>query len=260
MSLFFREQELLGDSYDVINEKDLSKDYRLFFVPSYTPDRTEIAAFESYIGHRVRKGKYRLLCLETSREMRLEANRLIHKYLSFKDLMQQSLAEAHNNIESRRQHDRIIGVHCRGPAATDGGEDFAVWKWGCKDVPYDKYFQHIDAEEECDILVCSDAEIVIETFIEKYGNRVIATDASRGRLGEAHIAHLNRPMRLLDGTVTKLETVNKDGPTLAHEALLDCYLLSLTDKLICGSSNLGLYCSYANPDFEVVDVFAELYR
>jgi hypothetical protein len=153
----------------------------------------------------------------------------------------------------------MIGVHCRGPGRIDGGVKFMLWTWGYNDVPYDKYFDLIESQPDTDILLCSDAQIAIDTFKQRFGNRVITTDAWRPTFGEPHRISRGRNIELIDGSTSGPEDTETSPVEIARQGLIDCCVLSRCNNLLCGSSNLALFASYLNPDLPVSDIYAEFY-
>lgn len=133
-------------------------------------------------------------------------------------------------------HGPILGVHMRGPGRLDGGANALKQRHDLVDgVPFELYFQHIDEQLErlaADrILLCSDAQRVIDACSRRYGDRLIVYPASRTPEGEPHAA-LGIPTQ---------------GYQLGEDVLIEAYLLSRVDFLIHGSSNVSNFALCNNP-------------
>ena len=87
-----------------------------------------------------------------------------------------------------------IGLHIRGPGRLDGGVKTLRAAYGSSNkVPYETYFKQVELalKETPDSLIfaCSDSSRVIQTIIDRFGNKVKVYQSTRSDFGEMHAAH-----------------------------------------------------------------------
>lgn len=148
---------------------------------------------------------------------------------------------------------RTIGLHVRGPGRRSGGIGRHIvamqWKWpGVRVPPYRAYFAKLDQLLRGDgydqILICTDSLAVRERFVERYGTRLVWLDASLTHEGEMHA----RPA-----------THRFSRQKLGDDAIVEAYLLSRTQFLLHGNSNLTNFVLCNSPDLPSHDVYQRYY-
>lgn len=121
--------------------------------------------------------------------------------------------------------DNCIGVHVRG---TDH------WQH-CPLIDLDVYFKHIDekleSEQYTKIFLATDEAKYVESFLKKYGDRVIIND---------NITRSN--------TSTAIHSSNyEDKEKLIIDVMLDAISLAQCEEIIITSSNVSAYTLAINP-------------
>lgn len=165
-------------------------------------------------------------------------HRLIGKYLRIKPDIEHMISDYRAN----HLNGYTIGLHLRGPGRLDGGTKQLKRRHNLKNgVPFDLYFSHVDqrlgSHPEAKVFVCSDSQMVIDECKSKYGARITTYDATRSNFGEMHTE--NR------GNLTKYS-----GYKLGVDVIAEAYLLSHTDYLVHGNSNVSNFVLCLNPSQE----------
>jgi hypothetical protein len=176
--------------------------------------------------------------------------RLIDRHLRPSTRVAARLAEADRELLAGR---RTIGLHVRGPGRRSGGISRHIlamqWKWpGVRVPPYRAYFAKLDqllrVGDYDQILICTDSLSVRDRFIERYGKRLVWLDASLTHEGEMHA----RP-----------DTHQFSKQKLGDDAIVEAYLLSRTQFLVHGNSNLTNFVLCNSPDLPAHDVYQRYY-
>jgi len=173
-----------------------------------------------------------------SKECRFAANKIINKYIKLND----ATATKVENFANTFFDGKILGVHIRYSKShyqreRQGNDVLKRFKKNIEkhlcNGGYDKVF------------IATDCEEVILTMKDHFGDKVVYYDSYRAKSGE-----------LFDSKeLSNIKTV-KDIPTslakieYAEEALIESYLLSKTDKLLHGISNLSSCVQFLNPDMD----------
>jgi hypothetical protein len=162
------------------------------------------------------------------------AQSLIEKYIVPRNSIIKMIDEYQSDFFGNK---KIIGVHCRGPGRQHGGvQKLRKHKKLKKDqVDYEDYFSLIDnhIQEYDKIFLTTDADVVRDVFFKRYNNKIIFINHELPKLGEAH----------------EVASAKKNIPSaekMFTECLIDMYLLSRCDRLICGNSNVSLYVQCIN--------------
>jgi hypothetical protein len=184
--------------------------------------------------------------------------RLIDRHLRLSDRVGARLEAAERALLAGR---RTIGLHVRGPGRRSGGIGRHIlamqWKWpGVRVPPYRAYFAKLDqllrggrsggsgGDKYDQALICTDSLSVRERFVERYGDRLVWLDASLTREGEMHA----RP-----------STHQFSRQKLGDDAIVEAYLLSRTQFLLHGSSNLTNFVLCKSPELPSHDVYQRYY-
>jgi hypothetical protein len=153
-----------------------------------------------------------------------------------------------------------------------------------ENVPYEKYFDIIDRKiEDLDqykIFVCSDAQMVVDKFRRKYGESIITYDAVRTRTGEMNDQSIVREVydmgwklkhssfknflsdiswsasRIWDNISIRTIPDRRFG----EDILIVAYLLSKTDYMIYGNSNVPYFVVNENAELDGECVYADMIR
>jgi len=193
---------------------------------------------------RVKDGCMVPLLLPRNREL---ANSYIKKHIR----LQPHIQEIINRCKEDFSIQQTIGLHIRGPGRLHGGMKEILKKLRVKNsVPFHIYFEHVDKYlnncSDVKIFLCSDSQMVIREFINKYGDRIITYDSSRRDYGEMH--ELGPENNELEFSYYKL----------GEDVLVETYLLAETEFLIHGNSNVSNFVLCLNPDLEHKYVFEEI--
>jgi hypothetical protein len=176
--------------------------------------------------------------------------RLIDRHLRLGDRVAARLERAHAALLAGK---RTIGLHVRGPGRRSGGIGRHIvamqWRWpGVRVPPYRAYFAKLDEllrDGRYDqILICTDSLSVRERFIGRYGKRLVWLDASLTHEGEMHA----RP-----------NTHCFSKQKLGDDAIVEAYLLSRTQILLHGNSNLTNFVLCNAPALPSHDVYQRYY-
>ena len=182
--------------------------------------------------------------------------RLIDRHLRLSDRVAARLEEADKTLLAGK---RTIGLHVRGPGRRSGGIGRHIvamqWKWpGVRVPPYRAYFAKLDellrgakkkqGDRYDQVLICTDSLAVRERFVGRYGKRLVWLDASLTREGEMHA----RP-----------STHQFSKQKLGDDAIVEAYLLSRTQFLLHGNSNLTNFVLCNSPELPSHDVYQRYY-
>jgi len=166
----------------------------------------------------------------------------------------------------------VIGVHLRGPHRKDGGSGYYRQLHDTeKFVPFDLIFKFVDERlarsPDTSLFVASDSEFVIDKFRSKYGQgsdwgrNVLTYDAGRVDSGEMHqsvrngltrtLAEIRRNEYSLAEGVKRLFDLFRSKQFSSYElgvdVLIEAHLLSRTDHLIHGVSNITNFALCNDP-------------
>jgi len=175
------------------------------------------------------------------------ANQYVRKYLHLKP----DLAEKIERCAQQFLQGPVIGLHLRGPGRLHGGMPEYIKHLEIEDgVPFQAYFAAVDAQLEqlpdAKIFTCTDSDMVIEKCKARYGNRIVCADAIRSAYGEVH----EQPRYQDDAGMSRR--------ALGEEVLIDAYLLSRTNFLIHGNSNVSNFIVGLNPELPRHYVYEDL--
>jgi len=157
---------------------------------------------------------------------RAEVNKIIDKYIKLKVHISQKI----DKFAEQNFNEYTIGLHIRGKGRTDGNAIRLREKFDLVDgVPYDAYFTKVNQLLEqtpcAKIFLCSDSQLVIDYCKGVYGDKIITYSATRSADGEMHRDRNYNDMKY----------------KLGEDVLIEAYLLSMTDYLVHGSSNVTNY-------------------
>jgi len=160
------------------------------------------------------------LALPKEREV---ISKIIHKYLILKPQIQDKINEFYNKYFKGH----IIGLHIRGRGHVEA-IPFLRNKGIMNDqVPYDLYFKKIDEllsdSNNSKIFLCSDSQDVIDKCNEIYKEKIIIYKSTRCPDGEMHWKH---------------KEFWNEKYKLGEDIIIEAYLLSMTDYLVHGMSNV----------------------
>jgi hypothetical protein len=177
--------------------------------------------------------------------------RLIDRHLRLSARVAARLEEADKALLAGK---RTIGLHVRGPGRRAGGISRHIvamqWKWpGVRVPPYRAYFAKLDdllrgAGKYDQVLICTDSLSVRERFAQRYGKRLVWLDVSLTHEGEMHA----RP-----------STHQFSKQKLGDDAIVEAYLLSRTQFLLHGNSNLTNFVLCNAPELPAHDVYQRYY-
>jgi hypothetical protein len=174
------------------------------------------------------------MMLPTDRHL---AKRVIDKYIKLKgDIKEKIQAYKDEHFEGY-----VIGLHLRGPGKLDDGiRDILDELVLEHKVPYELYFRRVDyalgKHPKAKILLCTDATVVIDECVKRYGDKIFYTDSLRSIEGEMHLLW---------------EDYKYD---LGVDVLVDAYLLCLSDFFIHSISNVANFVVCNNPDLDHVSI------
>ena len=173
---------------------------------------------------------------------RKEVNEIIEKYIKPISPINQKI----NKFKEKYFSENILGLHIRGQGRTDGGAKQLRELGELIDgVPYNLYFNKVDeyisTHPSCKIFLCSDSQIVIDYCKGVYKERIITYDSTRSLKGEMH----RNP---------KFKDVKYK---LGEDVLIEAYLLSMTDYLIHGSSNVTNFALCKNSKLENFYIYGD---
>jgi len=175
------------------------------------------------------------------------AQTLIERHIHLNAELQETLT----SFKNRYLNEPFIGLHIRGPGRLDGGTKAQLRKLPLEEgVPFSSYFEvadrYLDEHPTAQVLVASDAELVIRKCIARYGDRLQTFAALRCEAGEFH--EQNRA-----GSQTDFP-----GYQLGADALMDAYLLAGADFLVHGNSNMSNYILCLNADMPHHYIFKDV--
>ena len=170
-------------------------------------------------------------------------SRIIDKYIKLLPHITKKIDEfAKNNFKGY-----TIGLHIRGRGRLDGGAAELRTRGELVDgVPYNLYFDHLNEvlkhQPSAKIFLCSDSQIVIDYCTEEYGDRIVTYSAIRSPDGEMHQNH------------GEFKDVKYE---LGEDVLIEAHLLSMTNYLIHGSSNVTNYVLCKNAKLENFYIYGD---
>jgi len=208
--------------------------------------RNDIDIFEAYPQHRIMRrtgptipeperynGPATILLPPKDR---YKPNKIINKYLPFRD---EIIAAADSNSDLVSGH--TIGVHIRGPGRIHGGVPYLNKLLNVGNPPYHLYMSKIDKylhkHPDANILLGTDAQVVVNRMSDRYGKRIQTTPAIRLHDGEPHANAAGDPYEM------------------GKEALVDSILLSRCNHFVHGNSNLANYILCLNPTMISDDIY-----
>lgn len=165
---------------------------------------------------------------------------MVQKYIRVKPHV---MSKVDNFFEREMKDQPVLGVQIRG---TDKGFDPNGRRYGFPDylariVPPEEYWpiadEFIASYPACKIFVATDQQQFVESFRERYPDRVLS-------YGDTRSTTTQNSMHVKDGRNYKK----------GEDVLIDCLLLSRTDFLLWCQSNVGEVATYFNPDLPVIDV------
>lgn len=154
---------------------------------------------------------------------REKVNGIIEKYIKLKPHITKKIDEfVKNNFKGY-----VIGLHIRGKGRLDGGTGTLRNRGELVEgVPYNLYFDKLNEllkSYDASILLCSDSQRVVDYCTSEYGDRIVTYSAIRSPGGEMHQKH------------GEFKDVKYE---LGEDVLIEAHLLSMTDYLIHGNSNV----------------------
>jgi hypothetical protein len=176
------------------------------------------------------------MLLPTNRNL---AHQLIGKYIRPKEEIRCAIERF------RQEHFRgyTIGLHLRGPGRRHGGTQQLRKRHTLKNgVPFHLYFRCVDQllrlHPEARVFVCSDSEMVIDECRCAYGKKILTYGSIRSSVGEMH-----------------QQAGKYSGYRLGMDVIIEAYLLSQTDYLVHGNSNVSNFVLCLNPVLEAKYVY-----
>ena len=167
-----------------------------------------------------------------------ELHKLVEQYIQFQPALQQELEE--HCCEMRSKYQRIMGIHVRGTDMHVAGKQHN--KPSSKLMDF-SMLQAIVKKNDIDgILLCTDDSEVVEKFKEYFGNKLFVTDSIRQINGKVEGVHFDKALGR-----------GRDGHKylLGKEVIIDMYLLSKCNVLVCGPSNVAFAAMiYNNNSYE----------
>lgn len=157
---------------------------------------------------------------------RKEVNKIIEKYIKLIPPLSAKISK----FKEKYFSENILGLHIRGKGREHGGAKKLRNMGELVDgVPYNLYFKKVDeyisTHPKCNIFLCSDSQIVIDYCKGVYGDRIITYDSTRSLDGEMHLNRKYNSMKY----------------KLGEDVLIESYLLSMTNYLVHGNSNVTNY-------------------
>lgn len=165
--------------------------------------------------------------------LRSDFSRLIIKHIRIKDMYTKC---ADKFFRENLGGKPFIGVHCRGPE--HNGE---IGGWHCfARADEELYFKEVDlylsGRPECRVFLATDTASTVSKFQERYGDKLVYRYATRSSTGSS--PHLE-----------------KGGPKVGEEVLLDALILSKSDFLLHGISNVAFAVLCLNEQLEHLDIY-----
>lgn len=166
------------------------------------------------------------------------ANYLVKKYIKIKPWIQDEIDDFYKNKFSKQ---RILGVHIRG---TDSYKDFnlpniSIWIRKIESMLEKKWFDKV--------FLATDEERTVKIMKENFGDKLLFTNCTRTPNNV-----YNPVMYLTDEELKKICKHPNPRYKIGEEALIDCLLLSKSDTLLCGYSNMITAARYFNKDLTVI--------
>lgn len=174
----------------------------------------------------------------------------------------------------------VIGVHLRGPHGDHGGSGYYRQLYPTEQfVPFDLIFRYVDSRLDQttsgSLYIASDSQFVINRFMERYDD-VITYSANRIESGEMHqsypgVRDILRNVKGLFGGDYGIRDLSKgtnrildlaqlndvSDYKLGKDVLIEAVLLSRTDHLIHGCSNVTNFALCNNPDLTSDFIFKD---
>lgn len=172
----------------------------------------------------------------------LPSNRLLpHRLIAQHIRLRADVVEIIDAFARQHFQEPVIGLHIRGAGRLDGGvaeRNQTLDLIG--GVPLPAYFraveQALERRPDARIFACSDSSFVIDSIVERFGERVFIYDATRSPFGELHAGH------------PRNAGLQFDRYRLGLDVLVEAYLLSRTDFLVHGNSNVVNFILCQNPE------------
>lgn len=169
-------------------------------------------------------------------------NKVIEKYFRLTPALAEKV-----DVEIKASGVRdAYAAHIRGPGRLDGGTGWMLWRLGADGVPYDLYFQKIDAmlaEEERPVFVFSDASEVVERLEERYG-ALIRTRADSIRV---------------EGGEGQVGAIDDEARQMGEDVIIETWMMAASRRLVHGNSNIASFVRCLNPDLDAYDIFQPVY-
>ncbi|NVJ48094.1 MAG: hypothetical protein HWE07_13245 [Cytophagia bacterium] len=166
--------------------------------------------------------------------------RLTSKYIRVRP---EILNKVNDFFEANIKGHKVLGMHLRGTdkSVRFDGKPHEVPEIFRRIIPPEEYFPFIDRflihYPEGKLFVATDQKQFLLTLLERYGKRIIHTNAIRSRTKKAVFSR------------------SGSGYERGVEVLTDTLLLSRCDYLIKCMSNVGEVAVYFNPKIPVIDTF-----
>jgi len=162
---------------------------------------------------------------------RHEPFHLIQKYIRIK---QEILDEVESFYKEAFEGKFVIGVHYRG---TDW-----IWENQYTRIPYETFAEtvnrKIEGRGDYRIFVATDEQQFLDFMEARYPGRILCQK-------NAHRTYTQYPLHKDSSYSRSLQ---------GREALIDCLLLSKTDRFVGSSSNLSQWVGLFNPDLDTTDL------
>lgn len=156
-------------------------------------------------------------------ELVSELSELISKYIKIKEDILEKVEKIWNVVNGN--DDKILGVHIRG---TDMKNSVGHPKPLGVECYIKKIHELLEGGRYTKILLCTDEEILAESIKNEFEELVFQTDAYHSNDGQA--VHTTR----------KKNERENHRYLMGLEVLIDTILLSKTDALLCGYSNVSM--------------------
>ena len=162
-----------------------------------------------------------------SQMSRVEAHRLIEKYIRIKAPLQKKIETF---VTKQFKGNYVIGVHYRG---TDKISETPRIEY---ETVYREIERAVEGRNEFKLFIATDEQPFLDAITLRYPGKVLSLNAIRSTTQKA--VHASR----------------KNAYQKGEEALLDCVLLSKTDLLIRTPSNLSACSALFNPKLSVIEI------
>ena len=229
-----------GDTWDQFferighTEKDLAKDVK------YTQEQFDNICIRKHIGT---DGQNYYIGIMLPPIDRFLSSQTIDRWIRPKPEVLDKVKEFHKEYLAGKH---VIGLHIRGPGKiTSGGVALFIQHMKLENPPYQRYFERVEKHltDSSVIFLGTDSLDVQGVIKKKYGDRVICSTDYMLPDGETH--------------------ENSEGfckLRLGREALVDGWLLSMSDVFIHGSSNMSNFILCKSPEMPNEDVYEDCYH